>query len=64
MLVYIKTLDFPIETGHDSEAKRTLVNDIEQCGFKCKFVSGGIEVYAEKEESILDALKGMLYEKV
>jgi hypothetical protein len=60
MLIYVKTIDFPIETGQSVEEKRNLVNDIEQCGFTCKFVSGGIEVYAEKEESPWEAFKAMI----
>lgn len=60
MKIYVRTIDFPVNSAQDISDKRKLVNQIEDCGFICSFVSGGIEVYAEKTESPWEVFKAML----
>ena len=57
MRIHVRTIDFPTDTAHDVEMKRELVNHIESFGFECKFFPGSIEVFANKQENILDLLK-------
>lgn len=55
--VFVRFIPFVCETAGDFDRKHEIVRIIEQSGFRCDLVSGGIDVWAIKNMSLLDHVK-------